>query len=285
MSDDVRLGIVGGGQMGGGIAEVAARAGVDVRIAEASDALAEQARTRIDRSLDKAVERGKSTSEERDGARERLSYTSELSDLSDRTHVIEAAVENEGVKRDLFTRLDEIVTAQDAVLATNTSSIPVTRLAGATTRPGAVIGIHFFNPVQVMRLVELIPTELTSDETRERARALAQSVLGKEPIWAPDRAGFVVNALLVPFLLSAIRMLESGVASAEDIDHGMVAGCNHPIGPLALTDLIGLDTTLFIAETLSEEYREPQYTPPVLLRRKVEAGLLGRKSGRGFYDY
>lgn len=284
-AQEVRLGVVGGGQMGAGIAEVAARAGVDVVVCEAEVSLADRALERITASLRKAVERGKLDEAAVTAAQERLLTTADLDALHDRTHVIEAIVEDEDAKRALFARIDDVVASGEAVLATNTSSIPVTRLARATRRPHAVVGIHFFNPVPVLPLVELIPTVLTDAVTRQRAQSLAEEVLGKRAIWCPDRAGFVVNALLVPFLLSAIRMLENGVASAEDIDTGMVAGCNHPMGPLALTDLVGLDTTLAVAETLFAEFREPHYAPPVLLRRKVEAGHVGRKAGQGFFTY
>lgn len=284
MGEDVRLGVVGGGLMGSGIAEVAARAGVDVVVVEADVDAAAAAERRIGRSMTRAVERGKLEAADRDAALARLRYTTDLADLADRDHVVEAIVEDEAAKTGLFGRLDEIAPA-DALLATNTSSIPVTRIARATSRPDSVIGVHFFNPVPVMPLVELVPTELTSQATKDRARLFAEGTLGKTAIWSPDRAGFVVNALLIPFMLSAIRMVESGVATAEDVDDGMVLGCNHPIGPLALADLVGLDTTLAVAETLHDEFREPHYAPPVLLRRKVEAGLLGRKSGRGFYQY
>lgn len=284
MGEDVRLGVVGGGLMGAGIAEVAVRAGVNVVVVEATEDAATAAGGRIARSVAKAVERGKIEQVEHDTALARLRVTTDLGALGDCNHVVEAIVEDETAKTGLFRRLDDIAPA-DALLATNTSSIPVTRLARATSRPGSVMGVHFFNPVPVLPLVELIPTELTDETTKDRARAFVEDTLGKTAIWCPDRAGFVVNALLIPFMLSAIRMVESGVATAEDVDKGMVLGCNHPMGPLALADLVGLDTTLAVAETLHDEFREPHYAPPVLLRRKVEAGLLGRKTGRGFYEY
>jgi 3-hydroxybutyryl-CoA dehydrogenase len=185
----------------------------------------------------------------------------------------------------VFRTLDRIVADPSAILASNTSSIPIMKLAMATTRPGSVIGIHFFNPVPVLRLVELVTSLLTTPETEARAEAFASGPLGKHVIKAKDRAGFIVNALLIPYLLSAIRMMESGFATADDIDTGMVEGCNHPMGPLALTDLIGLDTTLAVAESLYEEFKEPLFAPPPLLSRMVEAGLLGRKTGHGFYAY
>jgi 3-hydroxybutyryl-CoA dehydrogenase len=199
--------------------------------------------------------------------------------------VVEAVVEDEGMKVDIFRELDRFVTADGAILASNTSSIPIMKLGTATKRPEQVIGIHFFNPVPVLRLVELVTSLMTSDVTLGRSTAFATDVLNKRVIRSKDRAGFVVNALLIPYLLSAIRMMESGFASAEDIDTGMVEGCSHPMGPLRLTDLIGLDTTLAVAQSLYEEFKEPLYAPPPLLSRMVDAGLLGRKTARGFYEY
>ena len=199
--------------------------------------------------------------------------------------MVEAVIENEAEKLEVFRGIDKAVEADDAILATNTSSIPVMKLAMATNRPASVLGLHFFNPVPVMHLVELIPSLLTAPETAARAEAFADNVLGKRVIRSKDRAGFIVNALLIPYLLSAIRMLESGFATAEDIDSGVVEGLRHPMGPLALTDLIGLDTTIAVSQSLYEEFKEPLYAPPPLLSRMVEAGLLGRKAGRGFYDY
>lgn len=280
-----RVGVVGCGLMGSGIAEVCARAGLDVLVREVDAGAAEAGRSRLVASLDRGLAAGKLTEEQRDGALAALRITTDLDDLADRELVIEAVVEDEAMKVDIFGRLDRIVTAPDAILASNTSSIPVIRLAAATGRPEQVIGIHFFNPVPVLRLVELVTSLLTSDETAARAAAFATDGLGKRVIRSKDRAGFVVNALLVPYLLSAIRMVESGFATADDVDTGMVEGCNHPMGPLRLTDLIGLDTALAVAESLYAEFREPHYAPPPLLSRMVTAGLLGRKSGRGFYEY
>ena len=278
-----RVGVVGCGLMGAGIAEVSARAGCDVVVVESSPAAAEAGLDRLTASLERAESRGKIPS-----AREvldRIRVTTALEDLADRELVVEAIVENEAVKAELFAKLDAIVTAPDAILASNTSSIPIMKLAVATGRPAQVMGIHFFNPVPVLSLVELVPSLLTSDDTTERARSFVQDTLGKHAIDCQDRAGFVVNALLVPFILSAIRMMESGFATAEDIDEGLVRGAAHPQGPLALADLIGLDTTKAVAESLYEEFKEPLYAPPPLLARMVDAGLLGRKSGRGFYTY
>ena len=282
--DITRIGVVGGGLMGSGIAEVCARRGLDVIVSEVGDAAARAARARIEKSVRRGVDKGKLTADAADAALGRLRVVTGIEDLADREVVIEAATENEPVKLALFADLDRTVADRDAVLASNTSSIPIARLAAATSRPGAVVGMHFFNPATVQRLVEVIPSQLTADGTVNLVTELA-AVLGKTVVRAKDRAGFVVNALLVPYLLSAIRMVEAGHASAEDVDNGMVLGCAHPMGPLALTDLVGLDTTMSVAESLYAEYAEPLYAPPPLLRRMVESGLLGRKSGRGFYHY
>jgi 3-hydroxybutyryl-CoA dehydrogenase len=282
--DIERVGVIGGGLMGSGIAEVCARSGRAVVVHEIDAATAEAALGRIEASLSRAVERGKLESTERDAIHQRIRVSTELADQSDRQIVIEAATENEALKAQIFTDLDQVVTAPDAILASNTSSIPITRLAAATTRPQQVVGLHFFNPVPVMALVELVTTVKTAADVENGARVFAES-LGKTVIGAKDRAGFVVNMLLVPYLLAAIRMYETGVASAEDIDTGMRLGANHPMGPLELTDFVGLDTTKFVADVLFDEFKEPLYASPPLLTRMVEAGLLGRKSGRGFYRY
>ncbi|GAA1289801.1 3-hydroxybutyryl-CoA dehydrogenase [Saccharothrix xinjiangensis] len=271
--------------MGSGIAEVCARAGLDVLVSEVSPDAAEVARGRIASSLGRGVRSGKLSAEDRDAALGRLRFTTDLGDLADRNLVVEAVAENEQVKTEVFTALDKVVEDPHAIFASNTSSIPIMKLGMATGRPEQVIGVHFFNPVPVLKLVELVPSLLTGEQTRSRAEAFVTGVLGKEVIRSQDRAGFVVNALLIPYLLSAIRMMESGFASAEDIDNGMVLGCAHPMGPLRLTDLIGLDTTKAIAESMYEEFKEPLYSPPPLLLRMVDAGLFGKKSGRGFYDY
>jgi 3-hydroxybutyryl-CoA dehydrogenase len=271
--------------MGSGIAEVCARAGLDVIVTEVSqDALA-AGTARIEKSLARAVRSGKLTEDERAAAFDRIRFTADLGDFADRQLLVEAVAEQEQIKTEVFTGLDKVVADPAAIFASNTSSIPIMKLGMATSRPQQVIGIHFFNPVPVLKLVELVPSLLTGDETRARAQEFAEQRLGKEVILSQDRAGFVVNALLVPYLLSAIRMLESGFASAEDIDTGMVQGCAHPMGPLALTDLIGLDTTKAIAESMYAEFKEPLYSPPPLLLRMVDAGLLGKKSSRGFYQY
>jgi 3-hydroxybutyryl-CoA dehydrogenase len=285
MSDITRVGVIGAGLMGSGIAEVCARAGLDVLVREISDAALAAGRARIEKSLDRGLAAGKLTAPDRDAALGRLSYSTSLGDLADRDLVIEAATENPEIKSALFAELDEVVKRPDAILATNTSSIPVVEVARATTRPARVIGLHFFNPAPVQQLVEVIPSVLTGQDTAARARAFVTEVLGKTAIGAPDRSGFVVNALLAPYLLSAIRMLEAGHATAEDIDTGMTLGCAHPMGPLKLADLIGLDTLKAIADSMYAEYKEPLYAAPPLLLRMTAAGLLGRKAGRGFYDY
>lgn len=278
-----RVGVVGCGLMGSGIAEVCARAGKDVVVLESSAAAVEAGRHRLEASLKRAESRGKI--ESADAVLARIRVVENIEELADRDFVVEAIVEDETAKTDLFRKLDAIVTNPDAILASNTSSIPIMKLAVVTGRPSHVLGVHFFNPVPVLKLVELVPSLMTDPETVERARTFVEGDLGKNAIDCQDRAGFVVNALLVPFILSAIRMLESGFATAEDIDQGFVLGAAHPQGPLALADLIGLDTTRAIAESLYDEFKEPLYTAPPLLNRMVEAGLLGRKTGRGFYTY
>jgi 3-hydroxybutyryl-CoA dehydrogenase len=280
-----RVGVVGCGLMGSGIAEVSARAGCDVVVVEVDEDAVAAGRARIEKSLGRGARAGKVTDEERDAALEALRFSTDYADLADRQIVIEAVIENEDEKTAVFSRLDKVVADGDAILASNTSSIPIMKLGMATARPAQVVGIHFFNPVPVLRLVEVVESLLTSTGTLERAESFATERLGKSVIRSQDRAGFVVNSLLIPYLLSAIRMVESGFATKEHIDEGMVLGCNHPMGPLALSDLIGLDTTMAVAESLYEEFKEPLYAPPPLLARMVEAGLLGRKTGRGFYDY
>ena len=278
------IGIVGGGIMGCGIAEVAARSGCDVVLREVNEALVEASVRRLETSLDTAVRKTKLTVEERNDITQRIRFTDRLEELSGCDLVVEAVVEDLDVKTEIFAALDKIV-RPDALISSNTSSLPIMQLAAATDRPERVIGLHFFNPAPVMPLVEIIPCELSSDETVSRAREFASDQLGKTTITAKDRAGFVVNALLIPYLLAAIRMADAGLASAADIDKAMVGGCNHPMGPLALTDLIGLDTTVAVAESMYAENKEQLYAPPALLLRKVEAGELGRKSGRGFFTY
>ena len=280
-----RVGVVGAGLMGSGIAEVSARAGLDVIVAEASEAAADAGRQRIETSLSRAVKAGKLEEADQVAVLDRISFVTDLDAMADRELVIEAIIEDESAKTELFRRLDKVVADDQAILASNTSSIPIMKLAMATQRPENVCGIHFFNPVPVLHLVELVTSLHTSPDTASRAEQFAAGQLGKRVIKSQDRAGFIVNALLIPYILSAIRMFESGFASKEDIDQGMVTGCAHPMGPLALADLIGLDTTIAVAESLYEEFREQLYAPPPLLARMVEAGLLGRKTKRGFYDY
>jgi len=280
-----RVGVVGAGQMGAGIAEVSLRAGANVRIYEPTEALVAAGRDRITKSLERGVSKGKLSEAERDATLARLSVTTKLSDLSDRQLVIEAIVEDAAVKAKVFAELDEVVIDPDAVLASNTSSIPIMKIAAATKNPGRVLGLHFFNPVPVLPLVELVGTLVTTEEAIARTEQFASEVLGKKVVRCSDRSGFVVNALLVPYLLSAIRMAETGVATIADIDTAIVAGLSHPMGPLRLSDLVGLDTLKLIADSMFEEFKEPLYGPPPLLQRMVEAGQLGKKSGQGFYSY
>jgi 3-hydroxybutyryl-CoA dehydrogenase len=281
-----RVGVVGGGIMGTGISEVCAREGLDVVLVEVdSDAVA-RARGNLERSLDRAVSRGKLERDQATRTLEGVLFTSDLERLVDREIVIEAVVEDKAAKLEVFRQLARIVEDREAVLASNTSSIPIVELAAeCRDRAGHVIGLHFFNPVPVLSLVEVIPSLLTKAAVTEDALEFVRTQLHKDPIVAPDRAGFTVNALLIPYLLAAIRMFEQGLASAEDIDEGMVKGCAHPMGPLALADLIGLDTVMAVAESLYTEHREQLFAPPPLLQRLVAAGLLGRKTGRGLYSY
>ncbi|MEO3758699.1 3-hydroxybutyryl-CoA dehydrogenase [Mycobacterium sp. B14F4] len=280
-----RVGVVGAGQMGGGIAEVCAKAGADVDVFEPSEELLEAGRKRITGSLERAASKGKLSEGDRDAALARLKFTTSLGDLADRQLVIEAVIEDEAVKRTIFAQLDEVITDPDAVLASNTSSIPIMKIAAATTNPSRVLGLHFFNPVPVLPLVELVNTLVTSEGAITRVEKFASEVLGKQVVRCSDRSGFVVNALLVPYLLSAIRMVESGVATIEDVDKAIVAGLSHPMGPLRLSDLIGLDTMKLIADSMFTELKDAHYAPPPLLLRMVEAGQLGKKSGQGFYTY
>jgi 3-hydroxybutyryl-CoA dehydrogenase len=280
-----KVGIVGGGLMGGGIAEVCAKAGVDTIVVEISDELIERSRAGIERSLGTAVERGKLDEEGRAATLDHLTFTTDGTDLADRELVIEAVIEDEALKLEIFRGFDDVVKAEDAILATNTSSLPVTRIAQATNRPEAVVGMHFFNPAPVMPLVEIVSTVVSSDDVVQRAAAFASEQLGKTVVHAKDRAGFIVNKLLCPYLFEAIGMLEEGFATREDIDAAMVGGTGYRMGPLALSDLIGNDTLLAVSDAFMAEYQDPRYAAPPLLRRMVEAGLLGRKTGRGFYDY
>ncbi len=280
----MRVGVIGGGLMGSGIAEVCARSGVDVTLVEVDEERVEQTRAKIDRSLDRAASAGRLEADDRSAAGDRLAYTTSIEDLEGADAAIEAIIEDEQTKRDLFLKLDEVLPDAE-FLASNTSSVPIMKLAAGTSRPERVVGLHFFNPVPVLPLVEIVRSIMTSEQALERASRFAEDTLGKTTIDSQDRAGFVVNALLIPYILSAVRMYESGFAAKEDIDRGMVKGCAHPMGPLALADLIGLDTLLAVSQSLYREFRDPSSVAPALLNRMVEAGLLGRKSGRGFYDY
>ena len=281
--DIKKVGVVGCGLMGSGIAEVCARAGYETIVREVSDDLLTKGMERLKRSMGTAVDRGKLSQDDRDAAVGRIRGTTSLEDLADRDLIIEAVVENVEQKRAVFATLDEACPPR-TILASNTSSIPIIELASATSRPDRVLGMHFMNPVPVMRLIEFVRAITTSDETLATARSFGES-LGKRVIVAKDRAGFIVNMLLIPYLLEAIRMYENGVATREDIDIGMVLGTNHPMGPLTLLDYVGLDTTYYIANILFDEFRQPQYAPPPLLKQMVTAGFLGTKTGRGFYDY
>ena len=278
-----KVGVVGCGLMGSGIAEVCARAGYDTLVREVNDEFLTKGLGRIDASLNTAVDRGKLAATDRDAARGRLRGTTSLRDFADRDLVIEAATENPQIKKETFAELDRVCPSH-AILASNTSSIPIIQMATATRRPDKVLGMHFMNPVPVMRLIEFVRALTTSDETLETARAFGES-LGKRIIVSKDRAGFIVNYLLVPYMIDAIRMLEQGFASKEDIDLGMMLGTSYPMGPFTLLDYVGLDTTLFIADILFDEFKESRFAAPTLLRHMVAAGWLGKKSGRGFYNY
>ncbi|MDE0231226.1 MAG: 3-hydroxybutyryl-CoA dehydrogenase [bacterium] len=280
-----RVGVVGGGLMGSGIAEVCARAGCDVTVVEADSPRAEAAYQRILASTGKAVARGKMTADEQDSTLAKVTVTDDLDSLSRSQLVIEAVSEVIGLKLTVFERLDQLVEDHETILASNTSSIPIARLGAATTRPENVVGIHFFNPAPVMKLVEVIPTISTSEDTLKTVNDFVSVNLGKSVVLCRDQAGFVVNGLVVPFLMSAVRMLEAGVATREDIDTAVKMGLNHPMGPFELADFIGLDTIYEIGKVLYDEFRDPANAPPPLLARLVESGWTGRKSGRGFYSY
>jgi 3-hydroxybutyryl-CoA dehydrogenase len=281
--DILRIGVVGAGLMGSGIAEVCARAGYDTLVREVNDEYLAKGRERIEQSLQMAVQRGKLTSADLDEAHSRLRGTTRLEDFADRDLVIEAAVEDLQLKKDLFAQLDQIC-PPEAILASNTSSIPIIHLAVATRRPDRVLGMHFFNPVPAMKLLELVRTLTTSDETLATVNAIGER-LGKRMVVSKDRGGFIVNYLLIPYMLDAVRMVEQGFATKEDIDVAMMFGTGYPMGPFTLADLVGLDTTLHVANVLYEEFKEQRFSSPTLLRQMVAAGWLGRKSGRGFYNY
>jgi 3-hydroxybutyryl-CoA dehydrogenase len=278
-----KVGVLGAGLMGSGIAEACAKSGYETIVREVSEELARKGIGSIEASLAKGVERGKLGAVDRDAARARLKATTRVQDLAACDLVIEAVVENLDEKKQLFRELDGIC-GDATIFCSNTSSLTITELSSATGRPDRFAGLHFFNPVPVMKLVEVVRTIATSDETIATVFEFAKS-LGKEPVLAQDNSGFIVNRLLVPYLLDAVRALEEGVGTKEDIDKGMELGCGHPMGPLKLLDLVGLDTTYAIAEIMFSEYREKRFAPPPLLKRLVLAGRYGRKSGRGFYEY
>ena len=278
-----RLGVVGAGFMGTGIAESAAAAGIEVALYEPIEPQVAKSRQRIATSLERAVSGGKRSSEEAEALLARITWSHQLDSIADAELVIEAVVEDAEIKVKTFAELDRLL-ADDVVIASNTSSIPIAGLAASTGRPERVLGLHFFSPVPVMKLVEVVVGIETSDETVERAEAFAERI-GKTAIRTKDRSGFVVNFLLVPFLMAAVRMYEEGFASREDIDEGMKLGCGHPMGPLALCDLIGLDVLYSVCDSLYEEFKRDEYAPPPLMKRMVVSGHLGRKTGRGFYEY
>ncbi|HZS32252.1 MAG TPA: 3-hydroxybutyryl-CoA dehydrogenase [Methylomirabilota bacterium] len=277
------VGVVGCGLMGGGIAQVVAQSGYRTVVVEAEQALLDRGLQNVRRGLDGLVDKGRLEAAQRDATWGRLRGTTRLEDLGAADLVIEAVTENPALKKETFARLDRICPGH-AILATNTSSCTVTELAAATKRGGQVVGLHFFNPAPVMKLVEVVRTILTEDATIRTAWSFVQS-LGKTPVAAQDTTGFIVNRLLVPYLLEAVRLLESGVASRDDIDQAMKLGCGYPMGPFTLLDLVGLDTALYVAEVMFQEFREARFAPPPLLKRMVMAGQLGRKTGKGFYDY
>jgi len=278
-----KVGVVGCGLMGSGIVEVCARAGYEVVVREVNDEFLQKGLGRIKKSMSKGVRKGKLAQEDMDAAWGRIKGTTTLADMADCDIAIEAAVENMEIKKSIFAELDGILPPH-AILASNTSSLCITEMASVTKRGDKVLGIHFFNPVPVMPLIEFVRTILTSDETMAIAREFGAS-LGKTMVTAKDTPGFIVNRLLIPYLLDAVRIYENGLASKEDIDTAIKLGLNHPMGPLTLLDFVGLDTCLFIADAMYEEFKDPRYAAPPLLRRMVLAGHLGRKSGKGFYDY
>ncbi|HEX9608446.1 MAG TPA: 3-hydroxybutyryl-CoA dehydrogenase [Gemmatimonadaceae bacterium] len=283
MKNITKVGVLGGGLMGSGIAQVSAAAGFPTIVREVSDALCAKSLQSIEKSLAKGIERGKVTEAERDKTLGNLRFVTELKELADSDLFIEAVVEDLEVKNSLWSQLDQIA-RPDAIFASNTSSLTIIAMAAASGRPDRMLGIHFFNPVPLMKLVEVVRTITTSEETEQRSLDFVRA-LGKEPIRAKDSSGFVVNLLLIPYMIDAIKALESNVASVEDIDKGMQLGAGHPMGPFTLLDFVGLDTVYKIAEIMFTEYRESRYAPPPLLKRMVLAGMLGKKSGKGFYDY
>jgi 3-hydroxybutyryl-CoA dehydrogenase len=283
MREIKKVGVIGGGLMGSGIAQVSAAAGFPTTVREVSEDLCAKSRQSIEKTLAKGIERGKLLPADRDAALKNLRFVTRLEDLADSDLFIEAVVEDLDVKNSLWSQLDRIA-RPDAIFASNTSSLTIIAMAAASGRPDRMLGLHFFNPVPLMKLVEVVRTVTTSEETEQRAMKFVRA-LGKEPIRAKDSSGFVVNLLLIPYMLDAINAVEANVASVEDIDKGMQLGAGHPMGPFTLLDFVGLDTAYKIAEIMFEEYRDRRYAPPPLLKRMVLAGMLGRKSGKGFYDY
>jgi 3-hydroxybutyryl-CoA dehydrogenase len=269
--------------MGSGIVQVSAGAGIETMVREVDQATLDKGLGRIRKFLEDGVAKGKVQVADKDKTLANIKGTTKLEDLADCELIVEAVVESIGAKREVFSTLDK-VTKPDAVLASNTSSLSITEIAATTTRPERVLGLHFFNPVPLMKLVEIIRALPTSDAAFDKAKGYVEQI-GKTAVICKDTPGFVVNRLLVPYLLDAVRLLESGIASREDIDNGMKLGCGYPMGPLTLLDFVGLDTTYYIANIMFEEFRQPQFAPPPLLKRMVLAGYMGRKSGRGFYDY
>jgi 3-hydroxybutyryl-CoA dehydrogenase len=278
-----KVGVLGGGLMGSGIAQVSAMAGFDTVVREISDPLIQKSRSGIGKVLARGIEKGKVTEAQRDAALEKLTFTTDLSQLASCDIIIEAVVEDLEMKNEMWRELNEVCPA-DTIFASNTSSLTIAAMAAACGRPDKMLGLHFFNPVPLMKLVEVVRTITTSDETAEAAFEFAKK-LGKEPVRAKDNSGFIVNLLLIPYMIDAINALESNVASVEDIDKAMQLGAGYPMGPFTLLDFVGLDTTYYIANIMFEEFREPAYAPPPLLKRMVIAGMYGRKSGKGFYDY
>jgi len=283
MAEIKRVAVLGCGLMGSGIAEISAKAGFETWVREVNEEFAKKGKASIEKSLGRAVEKGKLPADERDATLARINTTTDLEALRDADIVIEAVTEDLKMKNEMFVTLDRVCPAH-TIFASNTSSLTIAEMAAATKRPDRVVGLHFFNPVPVMKLVEVVRTIATSQETFKRAYDFARA-LGKEPIECKDASGFVVNRLLVPYMLDAIRCLEQGLASIEDIDKGMVLGTNYPMGPFTLCDFVGIDTLYRISEIMFEEYRETRFAPPPLLKRMVTMGYFGRKSKKGFYDY
>lgn len=278
-----KVGVVGAGLMGSGITQISAAAGYDTVVREVSQELLDNGLARIDRFLAKSIEKGKLSEEQKKATLAKISGTTDLEDLKECDLIIEAVTENIGIKKELYGILDKLC-KPETIFASNTSSLTITEMAAVTNRPGKFVGLHFFNPVPLMKLVEVVRSIQTSREAFDAVFEWAKST-GKVPISCKDTSGFVVNLLLVPYLLAAVRAVESGVASVEDIDKGMTLGCGHPMGPLTLLDFVGLDTTYYIADIMFDEYREAHYAPPPLLKKMVQAGYCGKKSGKGFYDY